>query len=935
MSQLKLFFLPHTHWDREWYLSFEEFRSQLLQLIDQLIEIMKKNPSYIFLLDGQTIILEDYFQIRGKNLGLLKLIEQGRIKIGPWYVLPDEFLVSGEALIRNLKLGRKISRELGTEPVSVGYLPDMFGHISQMPEILSGFGIESALVWRGVPKMERNQFFWKSPSGKKILAIYLPLGYGFIFNLSRVLEEFLNQVGLFLGLIQAQDPSGVYLFLVGTDHWFPDPELARTIKKAQEHKQEWELKMAPLEEYISVLKPELKDIPEYQGELRSPARTQILPGTASARLYLKEMNFRAQALLEKYLEPALALSFFNRKNSHQKELEYLWKLLLSNHPHDSICGCSIDPVHREMETRYEKIFQLGKTLLKSSLCHLTFLGDAQPERVLFWNPSGRTQSGVITFRTRLPIKTPLTALDEQGRKIFFEEIKPKEKDQLLYQILVPSAFSWLAFNYFMAEQIFGLYLQKIFWKKTKSALEIKIGLGDEPIDFPLEKYLKKIKSKIEKEKIPLIHFQLYRLGEKRLLGIAGELKPGLNCFKIVKEKKIPEKTPEFRSSEKGIENHLLKIQPTPSGKLKILDKETQREIIMEFSDRADRGDSYNFDPLPDDIPITEPKKFRVKKIQSGKSYAQMVLEHIYQIPFELSPDRKKRAGKKVLLRLQTRLWLYSGIKRVDFQTRFFNSARDHRLQVDFWFPDLVEHFWAESGFDLVKRAVIEESPPPSPSLTEISQLVLGSEAESSSSPIQNFAFLEKDGQGMILAGKGLSEVICSHHLQEKKTSLSFTLCRSIGWLSRTDLTYRTGMAGPPIPVPEAQCLREFNWEYSLMLFSHPPDKGEIFSQAYQFVFPPLVFLAGSVPEIPFQLKSPKIILSALYPSKDRLIARFFNPAENKEILELELSAKISNIEPVNLEEKPIPYPELHFQGQFLKAELNPGEIFTLALQRNH
>ena len=931
MKPLKLFFLPHTHWDREWYLSFEEFRYHLLRLIDQLIEIMEKDPDYLFLLDGQTIVLEDYFQIQGKNPRLLKLIEQGRIKIGPWYVLPDEFLVSGEALIRNLKLGRKISRKLGTEPVSVGYLPDMFGHISQMPEILKGFGIESALLWRGVPKMERNQFFWKSSSGKKILAIYLPLGYGFIFNLSRVPEEFLNQVGLFLGLIRAQDPSGVYLFLVGTDHWFPDPELAQTIKKAQEHKQEWELKMAPLEEYISALKPELKDIPEYQGELRSSKRTQILPGTASARLYLKEMNFRAQALLEKYLEPALALSFFNRKNSHQKELEYLWKLLLSNHPHDSICGCSIDPVHREMETRYEKIFQLGEMLLKKACSQLSPLRDSKPAHLFFWNPNNRAEPGVVFFQTQLPFKLPSSAKDEKGRKILLEEIAPREKDQLLYQVVVPSGFSWLAFNYFMAEQIFGLYPQKISWKKRGTNLQIKIGLGKEPIHFPMEKYFEKIKKKISREKIPLLHFQLYRLREKRFLILVPELKPGLNCFELVKE--MPETGSEIKISSNAIENRYLKIELLSEGRLKIIDQESKKEIIMEFSDRADRGDSYNFDPLPDDVPITEPKKARLKKIQKGRNYARMELEHIYQIPFELSPDRKKRAGKKVLLRLQTHLWLYSGIKRVDFQTRFFNSARDHRLQVDFWFPDLVEHFRAESGFDLVKRTIIKESPPPSPSLTEISQLILGSEAEYSSSPIQNFAFLEKDGLGMILAGKGLSEVICSHHPQEKKTSLSFTLCRSTGWLSRTDLAYRTGMAGPPIPVPEAQCQREFNWEYSLMLFSGKPEQGKIFSQAYQFVFPPLVLLAGSVPEIPFQLKSPRIILSALYPSKDRLIARFFNPGEKEEILELELNPEISRAEPVNLEEKPISYPEFQIREQFLKAKLNSGEIFTLALQR--
>ncbi len=104
-----LHLISHTHWDREWYQPFQIFRIRLVHLIDNLLAIMKNDPDYAhFMLDGQTIVLEDYLQIRPENEKYLKeLIKQGRILIGPWYILPDEFLVSPEATIRNLLRGEE------------------------------------------------------------------------------------------------------------------------------------------------------------------------------------------------------------------------------------------------------------------------------------------------------------------------------------------------------------------------------------------------------------------------------------------------------------------------------------------------------------------------------------------------------------------------------------------------------------------------------------------------------------------------------------------------------------------------------------------------------------------------------------------------------------------------------------------------------------
>ncbi|MFZ5951278.1 MAG: glycoside hydrolase, partial [Candidatus Rifleibacteriota bacterium] len=138
------FVISHTHWDRAWYLPFQAYRLRLVRMIDDLLELLESDDSFkCFTLDGQTVLLEDYLEIRPQNLvRLQKLVQASRLFIGPWYTLPDLFIPCGESVIRNLQLGLNIAREFG-EPMKIGYLPDPFGHFAQLPQILQGFDISS------------------------------------------------------------------------------------------------------------------------------------------------------------------------------------------------------------------------------------------------------------------------------------------------------------------------------------------------------------------------------------------------------------------------------------------------------------------------------------------------------------------------------------------------------------------------------------------------------------------------------------------------------------------------------------------------------------------------------------------------------------------------------------------------------------------------
>lgn len=169
--------VSHTHWDREWYLAFQRFRFRLVELIDHLLALLEADPDYrSFMLDGQMIVLEDYLEIRPeREAQIRRYVQEGRLLIGPWYILPDEFLVSPEATVRNLLVGGQVCRRFGPR-MGIGYIPDPFGHVGQMPQILRGIGIDVACLWRGVGE-QPTELCWRAPDGSEVLLLHLRDSY--------------------------------------------------------------------------------------------------------------------------------------------------------------------------------------------------------------------------------------------------------------------------------------------------------------------------------------------------------------------------------------------------------------------------------------------------------------------------------------------------------------------------------------------------------------------------------------------------------------------------------------------------------------------------------------------------------------------------------------------------------------------------------------
>ena len=329
--------VPHTHWDREWYEPFQVFRYKLVQLIDKLIDILE-TCDYRFMLDGQTIVLEDYFEIRPERKEiLLKYIRNGKIAVGPWYLLPDEWLVGQESLIRNLEASYDLAKQLDIPLMKIAYLPDQFGHSRAIPQLISDLtDFDAIVLWRGVgPEITTVPFIWKSheKAETQVFANYMPFGYGNAAALpedDKILPEVLNQK---IDELKPFSPISIYLLMNGSDHLFPQDYLVEFLEKYDHD--EYKFKLGLLDEYIVKLKALIQSEnytpPIYYGEFRSPKRAPLLQDTYSARMWIKLWDNKIEDLLVHYAEPiSLHVNKILSKKYPSSYIDLAWKWLLKN-----------------------------------------------------------------------------------------------------------------------------------------------------------------------------------------------------------------------------------------------------------------------------------------------------------------------------------------------------------------------------------------------------------------------------------------------------------------------------------------------------------------------------------------------------------------------------------------------------------------------------
>lgn len=895
--------LSHTHWDREWYEPFQVYRLWLVRMMDTLLDLLESDARFVhFTLDGQTIILRDYLEIRPEQeAALQRLIRQGRLLIGPWYTLPDFNLVSGESIIRNLLLGDRICHDFGAK-MNVGYIPDPFGQISQMPQILRGFGIDTAIFRRGLDD-HPLELVWESPDGSAVLVSYLRDGYDNAANLPvRSAEEFLHAIRRAAKSLAPYSATGVLLLMNGSDHLWPQPEIPNRLVEVRRSLGEAELIHGTLPQYIEMVKERLgwsegeKDLhslalPRISGELRSPKRHHLLPGVLSTRMWIKQRNAECQTLLEKWVEPTIAFArWVTGEDRGDASLAWqAWTYLLQNQAHDSVCGCGVDAAHADMVGRYDWVEQIGGRLVAENLVRLASAIDTmvlltddeqetgRPARALVvLNPLSHHRTDVVTTEVQVPGSLSRFVLrDAQGNAVPYQVLGVRDGDLMSLDLDADTLRGALAMV--RGGQVMGLAVQEVRAIREGDQVKVDISLAAnmEPDMAEVEAGIATIQALLSEEQVCLYHVQAHLATTVAFCFVAHDVPPhGYATYALVPGEPADKPVPAD-CSQSAIENEFYLLRAEPDGTFTLVDKNTLEEYpsLNRFVDGGDRGDEYNYCAPPSDTVVDAPVAPPIIEVlECGPVRWRIQMKMAYRLPARLAEGRERRSDEMVEIPIVTIATLYSGVPRVDFEARVTNCAEDHRLRVHFPTGLIAETSWAESTFDVVSRG-----------LTLPAHTENWMEQPVPTHPQQNFVDVTDGLQGFALLNRGLPEYEAIRN-PDGTVTLTLTLLRCVGWLSRDDMACRVGHAGPALETPGAQCLGEHVFHYAVAL--HPGDWSAVLPQAHAFNAP-LRAIGSDIhdgdlpPSLPLVEVTPEsVIVTAIkLPEQgDGLIVRLHNAA---------------------------------------------------------
>ncbi len=958
--------VSHTHWDREWYRPFQVFRLKLVELVDDLLDLLDRDPDYhSFLLDGQTIILEDYLELRPeREADLRRHIQGGRLFIGPWHILPDEFLVGPEATVRNLMLAARVCERFGAR-MPIGYTPDSFGHISQLPQILAGCGLQAAVLQRGLAD-EPAELWWEAPDGTRLLTIFLREGYGNLAWAPTEPDAFTHVVA---GLVERLAPHAHtphLLLLNGTDHMMPQPELPALVAAANARLAERaHIHHGSLPAYVSAVRDALgagDQLPVVRGEIRSPRRFPVLQSVYSTRMWIKQRNQACETALERYAEPLSAFAQALDGIHPASELWLAWRYLIQNHAHDSICGCSVDQVHEEMRTRFDWSAQIADNLAEAGLRCLAAQVDgttlpappSSPEQnppdyavvsspgdqvILVYNPIPGARAG----RVELDVPWPgpgrdYELLDEDGRpvpchwstghEVTSEErtLEREELRTLLDQIragfyggrLIRDARLWINDR----EAHLELVLPEYHTGEIGNFAGLVHNLRNDPALRRVER----------------CHLVTYLAGQRQLSFVAQDV-PGVGyrAYRLHGMASPPAKdaTPKPNSPRQGgqhIENEWFTVRADErNGSLTLVDRRTGVTYsgLNRFEDGGDRGDEYNFCPPPQDRLIVEPAQVTgIERVEEGPLGQVLRIRAVYELPARLAPDRLSRAGETVPLPLVTEVRLTPGVPRVDIRTWLENRAEDHRLRVHFSTGIHSDRAIVDGHFDRLVRF-------PHP----VQDTTGWAERPQPTAPQRAFVAVTDGTRGLLVATRGLPEYELIPGAEG--ATLALTLLRCVGWLSRDDLDCRPGHAGPQIATPGAQCPGPATFAYSLIPFGGGRDLDEAAREAYAFGAPLRGICAapgnGRLPArlVLLSLEPAELVLTAVKPAERGagMVLRFFNSSDSPVTGQVRLGLPVESVIACDLLERPLNTDRLlPDQDGTVRVEVPPRRIVTWMVQ---
>lgn len=640
--------ISHTHWDREWYEPFERFRIRLVNLIDNLLVLLGEDPDFIFHLDAQTAVIDDYLEIKPANRKKLeKYIAEGRILIGPWFIQNDFFLTSGESTVRNLLLGINKAEALG-HCEYVGYAPDQFGLPAQLPCILNGFGINSVVFGRGRVCSEEHggkaEFLWNSADGSEVLAVQMPNFYNNAQRFSEDIEKSMALLNKINNDLEPVSSTRHLLLMNGVDHLEPQENLLDILPELRSRlPQDENIYQDTLSNYCETVRREIETPVKYQGELRHGGDRQVLQGTLSSRVYLKTQNVKAEKTINAQLEPLCSMLLmlgFNAGDYDKEFLDYLWKLLLLNHPHDSICGCSCDNVHRHMEDRSLRFFETAEHLLQEKMAliagHINKPGCSENDYYInIFNTLSHPRVDIV--RASIDIK------QDEHMKSF--RITSPDGEEIPYEICSHEL--------------------------TERAVRSPINL---PGRVLVDRYQVQFRAEV-----PAFGYVNY---------LVKEAKPVEN-----EEKPL------------GFENEFLKVTVTDNGQVNLFDKSTGSTYnnILWLEDTADCGDSYTYRPDHDAVVFTSAGLKPSIEITDRQLDTVCALSYDLILPAYYDRKNKCRATENVSNPVEITLRLTAESKKLEISFKIDNNAADHCLRAIINTGIDTPFTYASAPFDIIMR----------------------------------------------------------------------------------------------------------------------------------------------------------------------------------------------------------------------------------------
>ena len=786
--------ISHSHWDREWYQSFESHRMKLIELVDNILDKAENDPEFGgFFLDGQVIAIDDYLEIRPeKRAQVEKCIREGKVQTGPWYILQDEFLTSGEACVRNLQVGMQEAEQYGAVG-NVGYFPDAFGNAGQMPQVLKQAGMDAVVFGRGVKPIGPNnevtggqyestysEMMWASPDGTKLPGILFANWYN--NGVEIPVDEAEAKVYWDKKLADARKFAATHQLLMmnGCDHQPLQKNITEAIRVARKLYPDVEFIHSDFKKYVEAMEKEISEnFSTVKGELTSQETDGrwTLANTASSWIGLKQDNRAGETALERKAEPAAAMADVMGKAYPEDQMIYSWKKLMQNHPHDSICGCSVDEGNEEMKPRFAKSRQVADASYDESVEYLTnkvntaaLPGDGEKIPFVVWNTSGETKSQVVEKELHLFRDYNLFVWDgyEAAEKVELPAMVLRDADGNVVPAKIADA--GVAFGYDLPDDRFR---QPYMAKKVLVTFEAEV---------------------------PALGYRTYYL----------ETAEQAQDVDVVS------------ADENVLENDAVKVVVNADGSYNLLDKKTGRmyENLGFYEDTGDMGNEYIYiQDSGKQVVSTKGMKAEISCVEKNAFRTVVEICHKMMVPSgmgeELLRQREmcidpymrvaNRSSELVEMDVKTVLTLEKSAKGLRVATTICNQAKDHRVRVILPTGLDTSMHMADSAFEVVRRNNRHNDTWTNP---------CGCERQ------QCFVAMEDAKGGLLVANRGLYEY---EILEDQGNAVAVTLLRCVAEMG--DWGY--------FPTPKAQQIGTFCLEFEVVPFA-AGETGDAFREGYAF-----------------------------------------------------------------------------------------------------